>query len=53
MVEKEGTDGEKDAMRAYKAARKEGNKSDDVGESNQVSLALIDKVSLDTRQVAS
>ncbi|KAL5781018.1 hypothetical protein ACOSP7_006047 [Xanthoceras sorbifolium] len=43
MVEKEGTDGEKDAMKAYRAARDESDHDAEVAE-GQVSSALVDKV---------
>ncbi|XP_030528002.2 mitochondrial proton/calcium exchanger protein [Rhodamnia argentea] len=44
IVDKEGTDGEKDAMRVYKAAREESDHMDGVAEQDTVSSALIDKV---------
>ncbi|VVA22333.1 PREDICTED: LETM1 [Prunus dulcis] len=44
MVEKEGTDGEKDALRAYKAARDESDSTSVEAEGDEVSSALIDKV---------
>lgn len=44
IVDKEGTDGEKDAMRVYKAAREENDQMDEVAEQDAVSSALIDKV---------
>ncbi|GAV67136.1 LETM1 domain-containing protein [Cephalotus follicularis] len=44
MVAKEGTDGEKDAIRAYRAARGESDQSSKVTESDDVSSALIDRV---------
>jgi len=47
-VDKEGTDGEKDAMRVYKAAREENDQMDEVAEQDAVSSALIDKVKIST-----
>ncbi|KAF8032353.1 hypothetical protein BT93_D1313 [Corymbia citriodora subsp. variegata] len=44
IVDKEGTDSEKDAMRVYKAARGENDQMDEVAEQDSVSSALIDKV---------
>ncbi|ONH98837.1 hypothetical protein PRUPE_7G268000 [Prunus persica] len=44
MVEKEGTDGEKDALKAYKAARDESDSTSVEAEGDEVSSALIDKV---------
>lgn len=44
IVDKEGTYGEKDAMRVYKAAREENDQMDEVAEQDAVSSALIDKV---------
>lgn len=47
MVEKEGTDGEKDVMKAYRAAaaaREEGDNADEVAEGEEVSSALIERV---------
>lgn len=43
-MDKEGTNGEIDAMRVYKAVREESDQMDDVAEQNAVSSALIDKV---------
>lgn len=44
MVDKDGTDGEVEAMKAYKAARDESEDGAEVPKSNMVSSALIDKV---------
>ncbi|WRX22314.1 hypothetical protein QQP08_014801 [Theobroma cacao] len=44
MVDKEGTDGEKDAIKAYRAAREESDHSSEGSESDEVSSALIEKV---------
>ncbi|KAF3965414.1 hypothetical protein CMV_010392 [Castanea mollissima] len=47
MVEKEGTDGEKDVMKAYRAAaaaREESDNADEVAEGEEVSSALIERV---------
>ncbi|KAL0010065.1 hypothetical protein SO802_005173 [Lithocarpus litseifolius] len=47
MVEKEGTDGEKDVMNAYRAAaaaREESDNADEVAEGEEVSSALIERV---------
>lgn len=44
MVEKEGMDGEKDIMKAYRAAREESENATDVSEANEVSSALIERV---------
>lgn len=44
MVEKEGMDGEKDVMKAYRAAREESENATDVSEANEVSSALIERV---------
>lgn len=44
IVEKEGTDGEKDALKAYKAARDESDSTSVEAEGDEVSSALIDKV---------
>ena len=44
MVDKEGMDGEKDAMKAYRAAREETENADEVAEGDEVSSALIDRV---------
>lgn len=45
MVEKEGMDGEKDAMKAYIAAREESENDKEVAEGDEVSSALIERVS--------
>lgn len=45
MVEKEGTDGEKDAIKAYIAAREESDHATEVAEGDDVSSALVEKVS--------
>lgn len=44
MVEKEGTDGEKEAMEAYRAARDESDHAAKVEVGDEVSSALIDRV---------
>lgn len=44
MVEKEGTDGEKEAMEAYRAARDESDHAAKVAVGDEVSSALIDRV---------
>ncbi|KAJ0093172.1 hypothetical protein Patl1_26842 [Pistacia atlantica] len=44
MVDREGTDGEKDAIKAYKAAREETDHSDEVAERDEVSSALRERV---------
>lgn len=44
MVEKEGTTGEEDAFKAYKAVREEHEQDDDVAEADKVSSALIERV---------
>ncbi|XP_050238511.1 uncharacterized protein LOC126687999 [Mercurialis annua] len=44
MVEKEGADGEKDAFRAYVAAREEGGRAPEEDERDNVSSALINRV---------
>lgn len=44
MVEKEGTDGEKEAIRAYRAAREENDHASEANERDNVSSALIEKV---------
>ncbi|XP_048233016.1 mitochondrial proton/calcium exchanger protein-like isoform X2 [Ricinus communis] len=44
MVEKEGTDGEKEAFRAYVAAREESDRASEVDERDEVSSALIERV---------
>ena len=48
MVEKEGTDGEEDAMKAYKAAREESEQDSDVAVRDDISSALVDRASLPT-----
>uniref|UniRef100_A0A5B7AUX7 Mitochondrial proton/calcium exchanger protein n=1 Tax=Davidia involucrata TaxID=16924 RepID=A0A5B7AUX7_DAVIN len=44
MVEKEGTDGEQEAMKAYRAAREESDHAAEVDVGDEVSSALIDRV---------
>ncbi|XP_057777070.1 uncharacterized protein LOC130995696 [Salvia miltiorrhiza] len=44
MVDRDGTDGEEQAMKAYKAARDESKDDAEVPEQNKVSSALVDKV---------
>ncbi|KAK6930431.1 LETM1-like, ribosome-binding domain, partial [Dillenia turbinata] len=44
MVDQEGTDGEKEAMRAYRAAREEAEHAGEADVSDKVSSALIDRV---------
>ncbi|XP_057249621.1 uncharacterized protein LOC104889044 isoform X3 [Beta vulgaris subsp. vulgaris] len=44
MVEKEGTDGEADALKAYKAAREESDHAAEVAIEDKASSALIDRV---------
>ncbi|KAJ0254838.1 Leucine zipper-EF-hand-containing transmembrane protein 1 [Hirschfeldia incana] len=44
MVEREDVDGEKDAMKAYKAAREDSDQSEEVAEADEVSSALMEKV---------
>ncbi|KAJ4896216.1 LETM1-like protein [Raphanus sativus] len=44
MVEREDVDGEKAAMKAYKAAREDSDQSDEVAEADEVSSALMEKV---------
>ncbi|KQK00271.1 mitochondrial proton/calcium exchanger protein [Brachypodium distachyon] len=44
MLEKEGTEGEEEAKRAYMAAREESEDTDDVTAKEEVSSALIEKV---------
>ncbi|XP_048597251.1 mitochondrial proton/calcium exchanger protein-like [Brassica napus] len=44
MVEREDVDGEKAAMKAYKAAREDSDQGDEVAESDEVSSALMEKV---------
>lgn len=46
MVEKEGTDGEADALKAYKAAREESDHAAEVAIEDKASPALIARVSL-------
>ncbi|KAH0976228.1 hypothetical protein GBA52_018127 [Prunus armeniaca] len=46
MVEKEGTDGEKDALKAYKVAHDESDSTSVEAEGDEVSSALIDKVAV-------
>ncbi|KAF3451078.1 hypothetical protein FNV43_RR07167 [Rhamnella rubrinervis] len=44
MVEKEGVDGQKDVMQAYRAAREESENDTDVAEADEVSSALVERV---------
>ncbi|TYH49505.1 hypothetical protein ES332_D10G142000v1 [Gossypium tomentosum] len=44
MVDKKGTDGEKDAIKAYRIAREETDHSGEVSDSDEVSSVLIEKV---------
>ncbi|ESQ44102.1 hypothetical protein EUTSA_v10005802mg [Eutrema salsugineum] len=44
MVEREDVDGEKAAMKAYKAAREDSDQGDEVAEADEVSSALMEKV---------
>lgn len=44
MVDRDGTDGEVEAMKAYKAARDESKDGAEVPELNMVSSTLTDKV---------
>lgn len=44
MVEKEGSNGEKDAFKAYKAAREEHEYATESGDGDKVSSALIERV---------
>ncbi|KAK8481105.1 hypothetical protein V6N11_047848 [Hibiscus sabdariffa] len=44
MVGKEGADGEKDVIKAYRAAREESDHSSEVSDSNEISSVLIEKV---------
>lgn len=46
MVDRDGMDGEEQAMKAYKAARDESKDDAEVPEKNNVSSALVDKVCL-------
>jgi hypothetical protein len=45
MLEKEGTEGEEEARRAYIAAREESNHAAEAAAGERVSSALIDRVS--------
>jgi hypothetical protein len=44
MVDKEGTGGEKDAMKAYRAAREETDNTAEEAEGDEASAALIERV---------
>jgi hypothetical protein len=44
MIEKEGTEGEEEARRAYRAAREESNHAAEAAAGERVSSALVDKV---------
>jgi hypothetical protein len=44
MLEKEGTEGEEEARRAYRAAREESDHAAEAAAGEKVSSALIDKV---------
>ncbi|KNA14580.1 hypothetical protein SOVF_105930 [Spinacia oleracea] len=44
MVENEGTDGEADSLKAYKAAREESDQAVEVAVGDKVSSALVDRV---------
>lgn len=44
MLEKEGTEGEEDAKKAYKAAREEPDHTAEVAAADKVSSRLIDRV---------
>lgn len=44
MAEKEGTDGEEEAKKAYRAAREESGQAAESSVGNRVSSALIDRV---------
>lgn len=44
MVEKEGTEGEEEAKKAYKAARKDSNLAAEMALGDKASSALIDRV---------
>lgn len=44
MVEREGTDGEKEVMEAYRAAREESDQSTKVSEGDEISSALVERV---------
>lgn len=46
MVEREGTDGEKEVMEAYRAAREESDQSTEVSEGDEISSALVERVRL-------
>lgn len=48
IVDREGTDSERQAMEAYKAAREESDGPAEVAEQDSVSSALIDKVNSGT-----
>lgn len=45
-MEKEGTEGEKEAMKAYRAVREENDQAAEVSVGDEVSSVLIDRVSL-------
>lgn len=47
MLEKEGTDGEEAAKKAYKKARKESDHALEDAAEDEISTALIDKVNLE------
>lgn len=44
MLEKEGTDGEEEAKKAYKAAREKSDHAAEVAAADKVSSALVDRV---------
>lgn len=44
MLEKEGTDGEEEAKKAYRAAREESDHAAEVAAGDKVSSALVDRV---------
>lgn len=46
MVGREGTDGEKEVMEAYRAAREENDHSTEVSEGDDISSALVERVRL-------
>lgn len=46
MKDKEGADGEKEAMKAYRAAYEENDQDAEVNAGDEVSSVLIDRVSL-------
>lgn len=48
VVEKEGTEGEEEAKKAYKAAREETDPVAEIAAENKVSSALIDRVRLNS-----